>query len=147
VTLGVLATSSVVGLSRIGKWGRRMSGEVKTLKQIEAARSVMHDVSELLKTFSPRWDDRETEARFVYAAMTYTRRRLEEVQSALTAARYQAEMSPENTTIVSKELFEDVRLFRAIGPAQLSSLLKNRQLHHALQELDEAKQDQLSNDG
>jgi hypothetical protein len=110
-----------------------MSGEVKTLKQIEAARSVLHDAMELLESFSPRHDNRDTEARFVYAAMTYTRRRLEEVQSALTAARYQAEMSPENTT--------------AIGSTKLSSLLKNRKRHRALQELDASKQDQLSNDG
>ena len=117
-----------------------MSGEVKTLKQLEAAQSVIEDALELLKTFSPRQDDRKTEARFVYAAMTFTRVRLEEVHSELRSALYRATMSPENTAIVSKELFEDVRLFRTIGPAQLSGLLKNRRLHRALQELDEAKQ-------
>jgi hypothetical protein len=114
-----------------------MSGEVKTLKQLEAAQSVIEDALELLKTFSPR-QDRKTEDRFVYAAMTVTRVRLQEVDSELNSAHYRATMSPANTAIVSKELFEDVRLFRAIGPAQLASLLKNRQLHRALQELDDA---------
>lgn len=84
------------------------------------------------------WDGLTSES---YAAMTITRRRLEEVHSELTSALYRATISPKNTTIVSKELFEYVRLFRAIGPAQLSSLLKNRRLHRSLQELDEAKQD------
>jgi hypothetical protein len=118
-----------------------MSGEAKTLKQVEAAQSVIEDVLALLETFSPRWADRETENRFVEAAMAITRRRLQEVHSELASAFHRARMSPENTTIVSKELFEDVRLFRAIGPAQLSSLLKNRRLRRSLQELDEAKQD------
>jgi hypothetical protein len=124
-----------------------MSGEEKTLKQVEAARSIIQDAMELLETFSPR-QSRETEARFVYAAMTFTRRRLQEVHSGLNDACYRATMSPENTTIVSKELFEDVRLFRAIGPAQLSNLLKNRRLHRSLQELEGAKQDHYAgNDG
>jgi hypothetical protein len=124
-----------------------MSGEAKTLKQVEAAQSVIRDAMDLLETFSPRHDNRETEARFVYAAMTYTRRKLEDVHSQLRDAYYRATMTAENTTIVSKDLFEDVRMFRAIGPAQLSSLLKNRRLHRALRELDAAKQDQLSSDG
>jgi hypothetical protein len=123
-----------------------MSGETKTHKQVEAARSVIKDAMELLETFSPR-QDRTAEARFVYAAMTFTRTRLEEVHSELGSALYRATMSPQNTTIVSKELFEDVRQFRAIGPAQLSSLLKNRRLQRALQELEEGKQDCEGNDG
>jgi hypothetical protein len=124
-----------------------MGGEEKTLKQVEAARSVISDAMELLETFSPR-QDRTAEARFVYAAMTFTRTRLEEVHSELSSALYRATMSPENSTIVSRELFEDVRLFRAIGPAQLSNLLKNRRLHRALQELDEGKRDYCAgNDG
>lgn len=117
-----------------------MGSEEKTLKQVEAARSVISDAMELLKTFSPR-QDRTAEARFVYASMSFARTRLEEIHSELISALYRATMSPASTTIVSKELFENVRLFRAIGPAQLSSLLKNRQLHRALQELEEAKQD------
>lgn len=119
-----------------------MSGEAKTLKQIEAAQSVIRDAMELIATFSPHWDDRETEARFVYVAMTFTLRRLKDVHSELSAACYRATMSPENTTMVSKELFEVVRLFRAIGPTQLSGLLKSRQRHRALQrELAEAEQE------
>jgi hypothetical protein len=117
-----------------------MSCETKTLKQIEAARSVVRDTIELLDTYLPR-ENREDGARFVYAAMTITRRRLEEVDSELYHAHHRATESPENTTIVSKEAFEDVRAFRAIGPARLSSLLKNRKLHRSLQKLEEAKQD------
>jgi hypothetical protein len=60
-------------------------------------------------------------------------------ETMMHAASYRAHVPPENTTIVAKELFEDVRQFRAIGPAQLSSLLKNRQLRRTLQELDEGK--------
>jgi hypothetical protein len=115
-----------------------MAGEEKTLKQIQAARSVVRDAMDLLETFSLR-QDRNAESRFIYAAMTITRRRLEEVQSGLTDAQYRAHMSLENTAVVSKDLFEDVRLFRTIGPAQLSSLLKNRQLHRILQDLAEDK--------
>lgn len=102
-----------------------MSGEAKTQKQIETAQSVVTDAMELLDTYSPR-QDREVEARFVYAAMTVTRRRLREVQSELFHAGLRAATSPENTTIVSKEAFEDVRLFRAIGPTRLSDLLEKR---------------------
>lgn len=116
-----------------------MSDEAKTLKQIEAAQSVTRDALELLETFYPR-RSRETEARFIYAAMTFARSRLQKVYSELNEALYRATISPEHTTIVSKELFEDVRLFRAIGPAQLSGLLKNRRLNRGLRELDEAKQ-------
>ena len=140
VRRGVLATSSVVALSRISKWVGLMGGEAKTLKQIEAARSVIRDAMDLLETFCPR-QDRKAEARFVYAAMTVTRRRLEEVSSELRDAHYRAHMSPENTATVSKDLFESVRLFRAIGPARLSNLLANRRLHRSLQDLDEGKQD------
>ena len=123
-----------------------MSGELKTLKQIEAAQSVIRDAMEILETFYPR-QDRKAEARFVWAAMTVTRRRLNEVSSELSDAHYRAHLSPENNTIVSKALLEDVTLFRAMGPAQLSSLLKNRLLHRALQEIDGAKQDCEGNDG
>ena len=59
-----------------------MSGEAKTLKQIEAAESVVTDAMELLDTYSPRQDSR-VETRLVYAAMTITRMRLREVQSEL----------------------------------------------------------------
>jgi hypothetical protein len=102
-----------------------MGGEAKTLKQIEAAESVVADAMELLDTYSPR-RSREVSARFVYAAMTVTRKRLREVKSELFHAHLRAATSPENTTIVSREAFEDVRLFRAIGPARLSDLLKER---------------------
>ena len=102
-----------------------MSGEAKTLKQIEAAQSVVTDAMELLDTYSPR-KDRKVATRFVCAAMTVTRKRLREVQSELYHAYLRAATSPENTTIVSKEAFEDVRLFRAIGPTRLSDLLKER---------------------
>jgi hypothetical protein len=113
-----------------------MSGEAKTLTQIEAAQSVVNDAMELLDTYSPR-QDRRVEARFVYAAMTVTRRRLREVQSELSDAYLRAAMAPENTTIVSKEAFEDVRLFRAIGPTRLSNLLKDRQLFKAAGEAEQ----------
>jgi hypothetical protein len=104
-----------------------MSGDAKTLTQIEAAQTVVNNALELLDTYYPR-QDRRIEARFVYAAMTVTRRRLREVQSELSHAHFRAAMAPENTTIVSKEAFADVRLFRAIGPTQLSNLLKGRRL-------------------
>jgi hypothetical protein len=119
-----------------------MSGEAKTLTQIEAAQSVVNDALELLDTFYPR-QDRKVEARFVYAAMTVTRRRLREVESELSQAYLRAVTAPENTTIVSKEAFEDVRLFRAIGPTRLSNLLKDRRLFidDTLRDLEEAKQD------
>jgi hypothetical protein len=119
-----------------------MSGEAKTLTQIEAAQSVVNDALELLDTYYPR-QDRKVEARFVYAAMTVTRRRLREVESELSQAYLRAAMAPENTTIVSKEAFEDVRLFRAIGPTRLSNLLKDRRLFidDTLRDLEEAKQD------
>jgi hypothetical protein len=114
-----------------------MSGETKTLKQIQAAEAVIRDVMALLETFHPRWDGRKTEARFICAAMMFTHKRLQEVRSELTAAYYRAAMSPDKTTIVSKEAFEDVRQFRTLGPAQLSNLLKNRRFQRRLQETEE----------
>jgi hypothetical protein len=115
-----------------------MSGEAKTLTQIEAAQSVVKDAMELLDTYSPR-QDRRVEDRFVYAAMTVTRRRLREVESELFQAYLRAAVAPENTTIVSKEAFEDVKLFRAIGPTRLSNLLKDRQLFKATKDLEESE--------
>jgi hypothetical protein len=109
-----------------------MSGEAKTLKQVEAAQSVIRDALSLLETFSPR-QNRETEARFVYAAMTLTRMRLEDVQAELSKARFRATVSPVSAAIVSKEVLEDVRMFRALGPPRLSSLLKSRLLDRARQ--------------
>jgi hypothetical protein len=58
--------------------------------------------------------------------MTITRRRLREVDTELFHAYLRASVAPEKTTIVSKEAFEDIRLFRAIGPTQLSNLRKDR---------------------
>jgi hypothetical protein len=109
-----------------------LSGEARTLKQIDAARSVIHDALSLLETFSPR-ENRETEARFIYAAMASTRTRLEGVQAELSGARYGATISPVNTAIVSAEVLEDVRVFRALGTARLVNLLKSRLLDRARQ--------------
>lgn len=123
-----------------------MSSEAKTLTQIKAAKSVVADVMDLLDTYSPR-HDRRVEERFVDAAMTVTRRRLREVESELSQAYLRASVAPEETTIVSKEALEDVRLFRAIGPARLSNLLKDRLLFKATKDLEEFEQDAREADG
>lgn len=107
-----------------------MSGEAKTLKQVEAAQLIIRDVMGLLETFRPQ-GSRDTEVRFIDAAMTLSHRRLKSVDAELSDARYRAIVSPENTTIVSKEAFEEVRMFRALGPARLANLLKSRQSDRA----------------
>jgi hypothetical protein len=110
-----------------------VGGEAKTLKQIEAAQSIIRDALSLLETFSPR-QSRETEERFIYAAMTSTRTKLNGVQAELSNARYRAALSPLNATTVSREVLEEVRVFRALGPARLADLLKNRRSDCARQE-------------
>jgi hypothetical protein len=102
-----------------------MGGQAKTLKQIDAAKSVVDDVMDLLDTYG-RPADRKIEGQFLNAVMTIARIRVREIQSELSQAHLRAFTSPEHVTVVDKTTFDHISWFRAVGPTHLSNLLAGR---------------------
>jgi hypothetical protein len=102
-----------------------MGGQAKTLKQIDAAKSVVDDVMDLLDTYG-RPTERKIEGLFLNAVTAIARIRVREIQTELSQAHLRAFTSPEHVTVVDKTVLDHLTWFRAIGPAHLSSLLAGR---------------------
>ncbi|MDA9401505.1 hypothetical protein XH79_22625 [Bradyrhizobium sp. CCBAU 45389] len=102
-----------------------MGGEPKTLKQIEAAQSVLNDILEIIDNSSRgRRAHNDIEGRFRHAVNVIARSRLKEIDRILSDAWARAHQSSNEIAIVDRSAFDDIRWFRSIGPAKLSKLAR-----------------------
>lgn len=104
-----------------------MNREPKTLKQIETAQSVLNDVLEIIDSYRRGHRERsDIEGRFRDAVNVIARHRLREISRVLSDAWAHAFQSSDQVALVERSAFEDIRWFRAIGPAKLSKLARRR---------------------
>jgi hypothetical protein len=102
-----------------------MGGEPKTLKQIEAAQSVLNDILEIIdRGGRGRRAHNDIEGRFRDAVNVIARSRLKEISRILSDAWSDAYQSSNQVAIVDRSAFDDIRWFRSIGPAKLSKLAR-----------------------
>lgn len=102
-----------------------MGGEPKTLKQIEAAQSVLRDIFEIIdRSGRGRRAHDDIEGRFRDAVNVIARDRLYEIKRTLSDAWNHAVQLSDQVAIVDRSAFDDIRWFRSIGPAKLSKLAR-----------------------
>jgi hypothetical protein len=102
-----------------------LGGEPKTLKQIEAAQSVLNDILEIIdRSGRGRRAHNDIEDRFRDAVNVIARSRLKEISRILSDAWNDAYQSSNQVAIVDRSAFDDIRWFRSIGPAKLSKLAR-----------------------